>query len=217
MWAENESKEIDIDARIVESWAEIEDTWGFVVYRCTYNDDGDWKEFMEYLTAYVQEALQAYGVEHLMSKLNWHVQEDSSFEGATKATIRQTFEDWRSRQPQIISPRGDYCIMVDQDSLDSVLVAGKPPDDLSCLEPYVILIDRQWRQLYEDETEVPDDSKPDPARRLLDQDCEALEGCRMEDVGWTMVNIAAVPIRMYSVLDTGWDIVYQRPPTVSNP
>ncbi|KAF2224010.1 hypothetical protein BDZ85DRAFT_280629 [Elsinoe ampelina] len=214
----DDSNKMEDEARAVQSWTEVEGFWGFVIHRCTYRDDDEWDLFMAHLNAHAQAELDANNAGHLIKSLRWEVQEDISYQGASKSFIRQRFQGWREKQGRITSPRGDYCIMVDQDSLDSVLVAGIPPDFDSMTEPYVDLIDRRWRQLYVDDTEVIGSEELDPAKPLMDEGCEEVEGCKMENVGWTRVDVSLLSVRLFTILhDVGWEIVYKRPPELSSP
>ncbi|KAJ5457225.1 hypothetical protein N7530_012499 [Penicillium desertorum] len=102
--------------------------WGFVIYRCTYESNTDWEEFMRRLLANTEETLEGEGGLDLLDNLAVTVFEDSSFDGAATAVVRNHFKRWAAtaaQQEQGIGPgmseRYLYCIQVTQDVLDSVL------------------------------------------------------------------------------------------------
>lgn len=63
--------------------------FGFIVYRCTYDNEPDWAKFMKFLDAHVQWKLEKYGIGDLYSRLDWTVQEDPELEGASEEEIRR--------------------------------------------------------------------------------------------------------------------------------
>lgn len=63
--------------------------FGFVVYRCTYQSDEDWKTFMDYLDAHTKWQLEREGVGDLYSRLDWAVQSDPDLENASREQVRK--------------------------------------------------------------------------------------------------------------------------------
>ena len=63
--------------------------FGFVVYRCTYGNDADWKLFMDALNAQAQNTLEANGMDALHSRLDWNVQEDPALDEASYDEVRR--------------------------------------------------------------------------------------------------------------------------------
>jgi hypothetical protein len=64
--------------------------WGFVTYRCTYDDDEKWARFMEFLNTRVRLNLQDEGGESLFERIDWAVQEDrESLNGAGPVAVRE--------------------------------------------------------------------------------------------------------------------------------
>lgn len=174
------------------------DSWGWVIYRCTYNSDNDWATFMEKLRAETHSMLNKYGATDAMAnQLVWTVIDDRErLENATKSDVRRMFSEWVSspeaaaEQPNARrSPsetpmaRYNYCIHVDATSLRSVL------DDSE--DWHLNLVDRSWIS----ETEQPDDE--DPEDDFTEEELEEVrlaniwpdvEGCTEEDVGWCKVS-----------------------------
>jgi hypothetical protein len=53
-------------------------TWGFVIYRCTYESDDDWDQFMERLRYRIREVLEIYNGLDMIDNLSMTVIEDRS-------------------------------------------------------------------------------------------------------------------------------------------
>ena len=51
-------------------------TWGFVVYRQTYDDDAEWARFMQYLNTRTRLGLEEYGNGALFERIDWQVQDN---------------------------------------------------------------------------------------------------------------------------------------------
>ncbi|KAF2224014.1 hypothetical protein BDZ85DRAFT_280633 [Elsinoe ampelina] len=211
----------DSDNHAIRAWLKHDRVWGFVVYRCTYKDDCEWTEGMERLNAFTRDSLESRDSTDLMDSLDWAVQEDPSYDGASKRYIRRKFREWSEQCGEIYSPRGSYCVMIDQDALEAILAAEPPPDDDPSEEPYVILLDKTWRQRYKDGTyDSGDDlaTGEGESREPVDEGCEPIEDCRMEDVGWMYTDMTILAVRTFVSLDAiGWDHCYARPPRMSSP
>lgn len=110
--------------------------WGWVIYRCTYESDDDWNEFMRRLGCWICEGLKNDGGLDMLGSLDYHVFEDKAvFDGAHPSTAREHFRDWCVTAPQqeqgvaaMQSQRYNYCLHVDQAALESVLNAPAPPE-----------------------------------------------------------------------------------------
>lgn len=63
--------------------------WGFVIYRCTYEDDAQWACFMDILNEWTRQNLEYEGALDLLESLDWSVQESHDFVGARKDDIRR--------------------------------------------------------------------------------------------------------------------------------
>ncbi|KAJ5863817.1 uncharacterized protein N7529_005733 [Penicillium soppii] len=118
--------------------------WGFVLYRCTYESNALWEEFMRRLLANTKKTLEGEGGLDLLDNLAVTVFEDSSFNGAATAVVREHFKRWAATAAQqeqgtgpAMSERYLYCIQVTQDVLDSVLA-----DE----EGFVRLIKGYWKE-----------------------------------------------------------------------
>lgn len=64
-------------------------TWGWVMYRCTYQSDAQWQAFMKIINDRVRNHLKFDEDQELMNTLDWHVQEDQRYASATKDQIRR--------------------------------------------------------------------------------------------------------------------------------
>ncbi|OQD90210.1 hypothetical protein PENSOL_c060G04780 [Penicillium solitum] len=146
-------------------------TWGFIIFRCTYHKDSDWENFMARIVGAVSEDLKEDSALDLLDTFAPTVLEDPSFGGATVATLREHFHQWKKtamREEQGVSEdytptsgRYRFFITVDQEAMESVLntpLGGK------------------WTHVPEEDSEDEDISEP--------EEFEPLEGCTEDDVGW---------------------------------
>lgn len=177
--------------------------WGFVIYRCTYESNTAWDGFMRRLLANTEETLYRDGGLDLLDNLAVTVYEDSSFDGAATAVVRDHFKRWAATAAQQeqgtgpgMSERYLYCIQVTQDMLDSVL-AGE--------EGFVRLVRGDWEEY-----------DPYEEGERLEEEHEAIEGCTLEDVGWMQVPFNGVMvIPWYFLRGCAWETEYRRPPTIA--
>jgi hypothetical protein len=192
-------------------------TWGFVIYRCTYQSDSEWEKFMVRLYKRVGKYLGYYNGLDLLVSFAPKVLEDRSFEGATVVSLRENFNEWAMTaviEEQGIDPsslfylkngRYRFFIMVDQEALDSIL--STPEDDIH--GGFVRLVNAEWKPDELDEEELAERGGPSPEE-------EPLEGCTEEDVGWMKVRWRDSQMPGYLQLDDslGWDMYYSRPPVI---
>lgn len=87
----------DVERQLAEDGHKI---WGWVIYRCTYESDEDWKQFMNRLYFYVHDNLKEDNALDMLESLNYHVFEDRAFDGAHPSTIREHFRQWTLTAPQ---------------------------------------------------------------------------------------------------------------------
>jgi hypothetical protein len=201
--------------------------WGFIIYRCTYDDDSAWDRFMHHLNACKDAALiDTYDDEYLALNLDWNVQQDPSLDNATIDQVRNKFRAWvatdaRTELPTSADyqdkihgllleyPRYKYCIHVDAESMQSVLDGPSPTEpDLHGVS-YVNLIraDHAWEAWAKEPAESRDESEPQ------DENEPELEGRTSLDVGWIKVAVKGLVPEVYETLvnDYMWDVFYVRP------
>ena len=209
-------------------------TWGFVIYRTTYDSNEDWTEFIRRLRWWTTDSMEFYGGLDVLERMAWTVFDDrKQFDGADTAAVRRHFLDWAETavlseqqdadgNPPVAmehaprysyggSPRYRYCIQVDAEALDSCVHDGPPPPD-SRLEQasWVKVVDKNW---------IPRRENPVFAGRRSDPhayDFEPLEGVTEEHIGWLKCPLSAVMPEYYHLFRdlNGWSIVYRRPPAV---
>ncbi|RMY45146.1 hypothetical protein D0864_15496 [Hortaea werneckii] len=166
--------------------------WGFIVYRCTYGGDARWARFMTRLNTRKDHLLRE--VYH-KPKL-----EDLSLDGATRDGIRRRFREWENFKAEIPNgldefkeqflmrenPRYNSCIHVDSDAMESVTPRFR----------------RTGRT--NDRLHNYDESEPE------------VEGSRLYDVGWMMVDATSLVPAAYStfIKSSSWDRLYCRPPKI---
>ena len=193
-------------------------TWGFVVYRCTYASDSAWQQFLEVLNARVRDSLRAYSHPDLYHTLSWTIQSDFQvLGGASKDVVREHFKGWVEREitdmqvdPGDLNvrhfPRFRYCLHVDDEVLKSVVWdAPQPPSPDLRGVGYVNFIAKDWDQ------EIAQQDGEDE---------EEIDGKRTDDVGWMKVAVAGLAPRTYQLLNSGGTLYgdcYQRPPAIAMP
>lgn len=219
-----------------------ETRWGFMIFRCTYNNNEDWRKFMNLLNEAARSHLEYCGTEELMETLDWNVQEDRvELDGASKDIVRQRFKQWvagqrsersgetesyrpwhadatpitREDQRELATfalPRFNYCVQVDEAALKTVLEQAAADFEAWEFESYVNLINIDWEPPNPDEHDPEETGKDDP----FDEGEEDVEGCKLSDVGWMRVGAGwLVPSLYRSLHVTDWETCYTRPPRIA--
>ena len=209
--------------------------WGFTVYRCTYGDDGAWEQLMTRLYRCVSENLQSSGVEDLTELLDMTVHEDAELDGASKDVARKRFQKWLATEaneerlnndaaPVFIesygrkvgtTPRYQYCLHVDEEALRSVVPhdTAISDEEIDAGVGYLNLIDARWTLPSEEECEGS--RREHKVEDQYDEGFEAVDGYKMQDVGWMRVGIRTAMPDFYSRrLVADWEHDYVRPPGV---
>lgn len=198
------------------------DKWGFVIYRCTYQDDRGWNRFKQIVHERTHKVMQRSDAPEAADSLEWTFVEDrATLDRASRPQLRERFNQWAAQaivteqpraeaqtqeDPTFGVPRYNYFIQVDEEALKSVLAAPQP--DLEG-EGFVNLVDSQWKPLNESNSgEVEDEEVHD-----------AIDGCTEENVGW--MRIATNTMTNAEFYDAavdfsggGWYAFYQRPPGI---
>ena len=185
-------------------------TWGFVIYRCTYESDDDWDRFMG-LRDQIRCTLEIYNGLDMMDSLSVTVFEDRSIlDGASTSVVREHFKQWAATAPQqeqgtgpALSQRYRYCVQVDAVALESIIHdAPSPPQPGIISDGFVNLIWKDWEP-----------SRPDPREEVE----EPIEGCTQHKVGWVRVAYQDVMVDVYHYLRdwNDWYSEYRRPPEVA--
>lgn len=198
-------------------------TWGFVIYRTTYQSDADWAEFLRRLRYWTSEDMVYFNGQDILDLMTWTVFDDESlFDGADTAAIRRHFHRWAETTvlSEIQQPSGDatlsmrsapryrYCVQVDADALRSVLHDAPPP-------PEIIVGKKGWVKLIQKDWIRPSEN-PRLAGRELDDGYEPIEGVTEKDVGWIRCPCHTVMTEFYVdfLNPNGYSVAYQRPPAV---
>lgn len=206
--------------------------WGYVIYRCTYENDSHWNSFLDTLNDCIRDTLELYGQEQMMESLHWQIFDDRpSFEGMSKDAIRDHFDAWvrgGADQPPgdnpfqrtytASLPRYCYCLQLDAVSLDAIANKNyeKPRDNVSGIG-FVNLIKRNWqddpdrRPLAPPATYYPEDEEDHDDD---DEEFPEIEGSEEYDIGWMKVFLFDLAPYLYSSLigSSDWDAFYARPP-----
>ena len=183
-------------------------TWGFVIYRCTYESDDDWDQFMERLRDQIRRTLESCNGLDMMDSLSITVFEDRSIlDGASTSVVREHFKQWAATAPQqeqgtgpALSQRYRYCVQMDAVALESIIHDAPQLDTFG--DGFVNLIWKDWEP-----------SRPDHREEVE----ESIEGCTQHEVGWMRVAYRDVMVGMHYYLRNwnDWHREYRRPPEVA--
>jgi hypothetical protein len=196
-------------------------SWGFVIYRTTYDSDADWAEFLRRLRFQMEDIFDYYNGRDILEKFALTVLEDRlAFDRASIDTIRRHFQEWSStayvtEQQQDKegseadtdvrigrSPRYRFAVQVDSEALHSVVHdAPAPPEIDTTKNGWVKLIDKSWYL-----------GRGEGRNTLL----EPIEGMTQEDVGWMKVLYRDVMTECYVKCRSpnNWTLNYRRPPQI---
>ena len=174
-------------------------SWGFVIYRTTYNSDTDWAEFLRRLRFHMERVFDFYNGRDILEKFVLTVLEDqSAFDRASTDTIRRHFQQWSltayptEQQHQKgarigRSPRYHYAVQVDLEALNSVVRdAPAPPAIDTTTKGWVKLIDKSWYLGRGEGIHT----------HMLH---EPIEGITQEDVGWMRVRYQDIMPNFYAL------------------
>lgn len=164
-------------------------SWGYVIYRCTYQDDRAWHRMLQLINDHVKSDLEA---EERMDLLPCHqlvvMDDQMKFDGATTHEVRDHFNVWVTEEmTQVLvesekfresppdperpgsglglGPRYDFCLFVDDICLESLHKMS---------DPVVKFLWRQWGNMQPHERDYA--VHPDWEDGQTDED--------IEDVGW---------------------------------
>jgi hypothetical protein len=208
--------------------AEKHQSWGFVIYRTTYESQADWEECLRRVQSEIADHLAELGASILLNSHVLTILDDrEKFNNVDTAAIRQHFKQWVAEavsreQPDAIvprpidlrtyAPRYYYCIQIDAAALESVVNAH--PREITVMTNdtthtgWVKLIDREFQPRADD---------PRWRHRPPWSPEEAIEGITDPDVGWCKVNyIDLVPCYAQCTDPIGWPCFYKRPPRLAN-
>lgn len=201
--------------------------WGWIIYRCTYEDDRAWDRFMQAFHDMAKKELEKANAHGLLKDMELTVRNDRAlFDGASKDFVRNHFNAWVqsedafAEQPDVvkvqrwpdverrtlagITTRYTFPLHVDAESLKSVLDycdAGEFDDRYLTRPggPYVSLIDSDW-VLPDKNNYNREDYGIEPDDNEFDpanEYEEEFEGCKMHNVGWMRVYFPFLVPRHY--------------------
>lgn len=206
-------------------------SWGFAIYRCTYQSNSDWEEFLRRYRWHIADALEYNNGLDLLESFKMTVFENEALFGGvgvstSTATIREHFQQWATTamQEQGVSPdmlaianfeaaRYRLCLFVDEESLQSVI---QPPlEDRFNKNAFVNMLNGWWKEesLDDHDPEDLDDDELEAVRQELLNGYDPIEGCTVQDVGWMKVTFRAAGLAGFLRLgELGeWERYYVRP------
>jgi len=185
-------------------------TWGYVIYRTTYDNDEDWTEFLKRLRFRMEKVFDFFNGRDILDLFTLTVIEDREhLDGVSAAAVGKLFRQWYATAPELeqpegaglgFSPRYRFAIQVDAESLHSVVHdAPAPPANDITKKGWVRLINPRWQ----------------PSRDIQEV-YEPIEGVTKEHVGWMKVPYQHVMDESYALAWSlrYWATTYRRPPYV---
>lgn len=207
---------------------EKHEKWGWVIFRCTYDDDEGWTRFKQIIIQQSHANIAESDTPDLAGSLVWTFVEDrATLDGASKDQLRSRFKHWANEalkieQPRVEDhrygiygiPRYTYFIHVDEGALKSVVYDAPqlPEPDLDGVG-YVNFVDANWKSLSELTSIVGDIGAEE------DDVHEPIDGCTEENVGWMKIASHMVGADFYQGMmgnRDSWYAFYKRPPEISN-
>lgn len=199
--------------------------WGFVIFRCTYDNDTEWDEFMRRLRGQLYQTLEYYGGLDLMTTNPFTVFADRMLlDGASTSTVRQYFLQWAHTAPlqeqgvpsasvTDCSPRYRICIQVDSQVLRSVVDDVQSPLLPEYNDGFINVVRGDWPSQLPSHTLGSYVSSADDEGE--DDIYEAIEGNTEHDVGWMRIKCRdQLGFYCFFQSNHGWDREYRRPPEV---
>nr|OQO02082.1 hypothetical protein B0A51_18457 [Rachicladosporium sp. CCFEE 5018] len=199
---------------------EKHDKWGWVIYRCFYEDDSAWERFKQIITQQTRAQILKSDAPEALNSLEWtFVSDRPTLENIPMNQLRSLFTDWaataiQTEQPratdhilQLSGPRYNYFIQVDEHALNSVV---SPTERDPLRSGLVKFVDARWRPLAELLPGQIEERKPE-------DELEAIDGCTDENVGWMLISPGIIGADFYeasysfSFMDA-WYVYYVRPP-----
>ncbi len=202
-------------------------TWGFVIYRCTYRSDSDWAEFLRRYRSRIADSLEHENGLDLLHSLQTTVFENQErYESASTTTIREDFQQWARtavQEEQDVSPdmlrfanieaaRYRFCLFVNEESLQSVLQA--PLEDFNNDDAFVNMLNGWWKpESLEDYTPEEIEEFGSDKGGLIGDGYEPIEGCTVRDVGWMKVSFFDAGLLGFLRMGEHgtWETVYECP------
>ncbi|KAL4861149.1 hypothetical protein BDV12DRAFT_191269 [Aspergillus spectabilis] len=179
--------------------------WGWVIYRCTYNDEATWQRLKQSIFNQIHERIAKSNTPELINHLDMVFFEDRAlFEGASREQLRVHFKAWRDdafsklgpsdlrvyhggwrpgfvmRHPDFMMSRFQQFIQVDDESLQSMCEEFEDPVFLLGTG-HVNFVFADWPHKWEWKEEEEEDCDDD------NEVFEPIDGCTEKDVGWMKV------------------------------
>ncbi|KAJ5680885.1 hypothetical protein N7536_012024 [Penicillium majusculum] len=211
-------------------------SWGFSIYRCTYQSDSDWAEFLRRYRWHVADSLEHYNGLDLLESFEMTVFENQALFGGVgvstgMATIREHFQQWATnaiQEEQGVSPdmlvfanveaaRYRFRLFVDEESLQSVLQTRL--EDCFNKNAFVNMLNGWWKEdtIDDHDPEYLEDDELESVREELNG-YDPIEAYTVNDVGWMKVAFCAAGLEGFSQMGEhgGWDRYYVRPSEICN-
>lgn len=162
---------------------------------------------------HARETLEYYdGLDMLDSFVPTVMDDKTRFDGVTPSIVRDYFNHWAhtaceteqgvlfDRAQWANTARYKFCVMVDDEALQSVLDIPLEDVDRYNDTGFVILVNGRWEPEFLSEEELEAYTSPPPENNF-----EPVQGCTLEDVGWMKVCYDRAQIVTSAFMCNGFD------------
>ncbi|OQO11822.1 hypothetical protein B0A48_03549 [Cryoendolithus antarcticus] len=194
------------------------DKWGWVIYRCSYEDDVAWERFKQIITQRTRDQILKSDAPEALDSLAWTFVDDRpTLEDIPINQLRSLFKDWaamaiQTEQPratdhklQLSGPRYNYFVQVDEHALNAVVSPTEQDPFRGGLVKFVDAIWTPHAEAFPGQIEEP---SPENVH-------EPIDGCTEENVGWILISPGMIGAHFYEASYTftdAWYAYYVRPP-----
>jgi hypothetical protein len=223
--------------------------WGFAIFRTTYANNDLFTTYLSKIYSEVDDSLEIIGRREAFSPYFYCpvFEDSSSLNGLSKNQIRELFSEWARdatderdgvgaiRMRNMRAPQYEFCLMVDEECLESFQQAQQQPKPNRGLPKNgkVVVIERDWSpekyrgRHHEDWTDGESHKILD--KKFLEENGEEFErdvpptifeeidGCRSPLVGWMYADIDYIQslyMECEGNIDENWYELYVRPPGI---
>lgn len=191
--------------------------WGWVIYRCTYDDNEAWARFRARVEAESRERIAQSDAPEIADRLEWTWVEDAtSLDGISTTALRERFYTWTANEvarqqlgdldPTTIS-RFSYFVKIDEEVMQNLKGSLETKSRWSG-DDFIKFVDANWESC---PPEKQEDDEWEP------EIWEPIEGCTEKDVGWMRMAPDMLNTDFYDVLPGDgmtWQYFHDRPPAI---
>lgn len=213
--------------------------WGWVFYRCTYNNDEEWNSFKRLISEEMHNDMVADNTPDIYRPVSDSLaltffEDKDKFDGVSRDQLRTHFQRWavdaypaenpRAKynfDPEMAPPpRYRYFVQIDEESLRSIIDDPNNAQGMMRRWGYVNYVDGWWKSLSEAYAENQDPQLKEDIEGELEEGYEPIDGCLEGNVGWMMLDTIDMSPSFYHYIwgfpEETWYLCYQRPPGIAS-